>query len=63
MLALPKSQKVYENPNFMEILLLSSNLPPPPLLTPKLMIYTNFVMKDISKQRRVLNFTNKLIVN
>ena len=30
MLALPKSQNVYENPNFTEILLLSSTLPPPP---------------------------------
>ena len=30
MLALPKSQKVYENPNFTEILLLSSTLSPPP---------------------------------
>ena len=30
MLALPKSQKVYENPNFKEILLLSSTLSPPP---------------------------------
>ena len=37
MLALPKSQKVYENPNFTEILLLSSTLsPPPPRATPKL---------------------------
>ena len=29
MLALPKTQKVYENPNFTEILLLSSTLSPP----------------------------------
>ena len=37
MLALPKSQKVYENPNFTEILLLSSTLSPlPPRATPKL---------------------------
>ena len=58
MLALPKSKSLWKS-EFHEDSLTFFNSPP----TPKLMIYTNFVMKDISKQRRVLNVTNKIIAN